>query len=85
MALICWGDNERTEPIFNWLCSWGYSATLVSLSDHEPRCSPRAWAKPSIAGQQTRADVHLSGTVPDGGRDRDRTCDPSRVKGVLYR
>jgi len=22
---------------------------------------------------------------PDGGRCRDRTCDPSRVKGVLYR
>ena len=25
------------------------------------------------------------GAAKNGGRDRDRTCDPSRVKGVRYR
>jgi hypothetical protein len=32
-----------------------------------------------------RAEVHAGFRGLDGGRCRDRTCGPSRVKGVLYR
>ena len=34
---------------------------------------------------RTSTKKAMSGSGLDGGRHRDRTCDPSRVKGVLYR
>jgi hypothetical protein len=40
---------------------------------------------PSREGkEQTRNTLVVAGSK-DGGRSRDRTCDPSRVKRVLYR
>ena len=36
-------------------------------------------------GVYARAQKDRKAAEINGGRDRDRTCDPTRVKGVLYR
>jgi hypothetical protein len=50
-------------------------AVEVRLNGEEVR---RLGARPS-------AEKACFGNGEDGGRHRDRTCDHSRVKGVLYR
>ena len=49
--------------------------TRRTTSSGRPR-----WGMKSI-----RLIAPLPSAVPDGGRDRDRTCDPYHVKVVLFR
>ena len=43
-------------------------------------------SRSDVAGKRRKtADAYGAHRCGDGGRCRDRTCDPTRVKGVLYR
>ena len=41
--------------------------------------------KPAIGGHTSHISVTGEKSRLDGGRDRDRTCDPLHVKEVLFR
>ena len=41
--------------------------------------------KPAIGGHLSRRSTVCEKSGMDGGRDRDRTCDPLHVKEVLFR
>lgn len=68
-------------------------ATEFVLCELQKLCTQRLFA---IELRLNAAELRRIGATPsgkkpskskvlNGGRHRDRTCDPSRVKGVLYR
>lgn len=47
--------------------------------------TPGDTKNPLVAGKIAAGAVGVIPVRPDGGRDRDRTCDPFHVKEVLSR
>jgi hypothetical protein len=70
--------------ISEWLVDLG---ALPSVHRNCPLCFPHASPLDEMSAVSPTAleDNAYFSVSYGGGRDRDRTCDPSRVKGVLSR
>ena len=87
------GSTARTPTICGGRrCEAGAPRDVNARSD--PRSKPGGTKQSRIVGRPTILDCFASLAMTkspgvnlgrNGGRCRDRTCDPSRVKGVLYR